>query len=168
MKRSRLFIAIAALSLVPVTGASSQESKQCQPDGTAVRLRLSSESYERGEPVRMRLHATNTSDAACEMQFPSGRGGTVRVFEDGELVWEHGYCRVYTQHIELETWEPGHSETWGFRWRQHLNERDEKGRLRCGGGDWARAEPGRYEARAVFFGSDPHEKTRFVSFRIDR
>ena len=156
--------ALLAASLLPIGSAEAQE-RQCSPEDVSVGLRLSQNSYNQDERVRMRLVAENTSSSACEMQFPSGRGGTIRVFQDGDLVWEHGYCRVYTQHIELETWEPGHRESWGFRWKQHFNDRDKKGRLRCDG-ERPVAPPGRYEARGIFFGTEPDAKTDHVAFRI--
>ena len=112
----------------------------------------------------MRLIAENTSDAACEMQFPSGRGGTVRIFEDGELAWEHGFCRVYTDHIEIETWVPGHRETYRFGWKQQRNAMNENG-IDCEG-ERTVADPGRYSAKGIFFGTDPDTKTAKVAFRI--
>lgn len=113
----------------------------------------------------MQLVARNTSDQACEMQFPSGRGGTVRVFRDGEIVWEHGRCKVYTDHLEIQTWAPGRSESWRFGWNQNESAKTESGRLSCKG-ERTPAPAGSYTARGVFFGSDPDEKTAPESFRI--
>lgn len=165
MRNQIVLLALVAASL-PFGLADAQETRKCTAEDVAVRLRVSEDSYSRDERVRMRIRAENISSTACEMEFPSGRGGTVRVFRDGELMWEHGYCRVYTDHIELETWEPGHSDSWGFRWKQHLNDRDEKGRIRCGEGEWPLASAGSYQARGMFFGTHPDAKTSRASFRL--
>lgn len=165
MNRSRLLAALLCLASIPLSSATAQENRQCRPKDVRVALKLASKTYPQNERVRMRVVAENTSDQACEMQFPSGRGGTVRVFKDGELVWEHGYCRVYTAHIEIETWEPGRREAYRYGWKQKQNAMGDNGRIDCEG-ERTPAEPGRYMARGIFFGSDPDAKTARVAFRI--
>ena len=154
----------ACLTVLPVAGATAQENEQCTPEDVRVTLSVGAESYERGEPVRFRLTARNISEETCEMQFPSGRGGTVRVFDGDGPIWEHGYCRVYTDHIEIEQWEPGHRDSWGFRWKQKEYGRTRKG-FDC---DKPRkfAPPGRYTARGIFFGTERDAKTSRVTFRL--
>ena len=158
-----MILCIACLPLTTVAGA--QENRQCKPDDVRVALKLTSKSFDPGERVKMRLVAENTSGKACEMQFPSGRGGTVRVFEGGDLVWEHGYCRVYTAHIEIETWEPGRREAYRFGWSQRESSRTEDGKIDCEG-ERTDASPGRYTARGIFFGTHRDAKTAPVAFRI--
>lgn len=165
MKRSRWIAVLLCVACLPLGAAGAQENRQCSPDDVRVALKLRSARVPDGERVRMRIVAANTSGKACEMQFPSGRGGTVRVFRDDDLVWEHGYCRVYTDHIEIETWEPGRREVYRFGWGQRENAMDENGRIDCEG-EKTDAPPGRYRARGIFFGTQPDAKTARVAFRI--
>lgn len=165
MKRILVFVlAIAASQLVP---AAAQENRECKPEDVSRRLVLSRKSYGPDEPVRMKMIVKNTSGQTCSMGFPSGRGGTVRVFKGGHAVWEHGYCRAYTAHFEYATWEPGHRDVYRFKWRQWMNAQDESGRLSCDGKRY-RASSGRYEVVGEFFGTEPNAKTKRGSFHLTR
>lgn len=164
MRAPRRIALAASLLALPAAGATAQENDQCTPEDVRVTLGVRSDSYGRDEPVRFRLRARNTSNQTCEMQFPSGRGGTVRVFDGHDPIWEHGYCRVYTDHIELQQWEPGHHDSWRFRWRQKEYGRTGK-RFDCDK-PRALAEPGRYTAKGIFFGTDPDAKTTRIAFRL--
>ena len=156
-------VAIAATQLVP---AAAQGNRECKPEDVSRRIVVSRESYGPDEPVRMQLIVKNTSGETCSMGFPSGRGGTVRVFKQGNPVWEHGYCRAYTAHFEFATWEPGHREAYRFRWRHWMNAQDGSG-LNCDGKRY-RASSGRYEVVGEFFGTEPNAKTETGSFHLTR
>ena len=162
----RTLFAASALVLLAASAASGREQeRECRPPDVSRKLVLSDTSVGRDQPVRMELRVKNTSGESCEMAFPSGRGGTVQVFRGGEKVWEHGYCRVYPQHIVFATWEPGHHENYRYRWKQSENARGPDGQIDCDG-ERTRAKPGSYSARGVFFGTEPDAKTERVDFRI--
>ena len=163
----RISACLVALAMISVLPAAAQEGRTCKPDDVSRRLRLNTTTFTRQEPIRMRLVVKNTSGKTCTMGFPSGRGGTVRVFQAGQAVWEHHLCRVFTQHFEYQTWEAGHREVYRFKWRQRMNAQDDSGRLSCDG-ERQRARPGRYEVEGEFFGTDPNAQTERDSFRIIR
>ena len=154
---------VAALSTP--TPVQAQEERNCEPSDVSTHLVIADNTVPQGDPVRMTLVAKNTSGESCTMGFPSSRGGTVRVFKNGALRWEHGYCRAYTQEFAYATWEPGHRETYRYKWKQHFNSRDQNGNLDCEGAR-APAKPGTYSARGIFFGTDPDTRTARVEFKI--
>ena len=164
-KSAVLMLLCLGLSVPTAPMVSAQEGRECTPDDVSTRLVLNDTSVPAGDPIPMKLVAKNTSGESCTMGFPSGRGGTVRVFKNGNPVWEHGYCRVYTQHIEFETWEAGHRDAYRYRWKQYRLGEDKRGRFDCDGKrDPAKA--GTYSAKGIFFGTEPDAKTEPVEFRI--
>src|SRR5687767_1153751 len=143
MTRPRWVAIAVCVACLPLGAAGAQENRQCSPEDIRVRLRLRDTTWNQGERVSMRIVAKNTSEQACEMQFPSGRGGTVRIFRGDARVWEHGYCKVYTDHLEIQTWAPGRTESWRYGWNQNEYARTESGRFDCKG-QRTPAESGRY------------------------
>ncbi len=165
MKRKVTVVVTSVLLALPLVPAVAQEGRRCTPEDISSALRIGREAYSTGEPVRMRLVMKNVSTKTCSMELPSGRHGTVRVYRAGDLIWEYGICRAWTAHIEYEEWEPGHRKAVAFRWRQFENNRNKRGEITCDG-KRPRAEPGRYRASGVVFGTDPDEETTLESFRI--
>ena len=166
MFRKTVLVALTvALLGVGTTAIGAQDRRRCEASDVSWALGLPRNSFAAGDPIRFSLEIELSSKEACEMEFPSGRRGTVEVFENGKPVWEHGYCRVYPQHIEYEMWEPGHSETYRYTWKQRENSRNDKGELDCEGKRHD-AGPGDYSGRGIFFGTEPNARTARVKFRI--
>jgi hypothetical protein len=85
----------------------------CSRDEVGQRVRTDQERYAPGQPVVVKLVATNLSDHDCAM--PSTASVRVRP-ASGSTVW---HAAVAVDWIRGTRWRSGRSVTWNFTWDQH-------------------------------------------------
>lgn len=70
--------------------------------------------------VTFTYRVENTGDTPLDIQFTSGKEGdlTVTDAESGDVVWEWGANRMFTQALESLTLAPGETREWEFVWKE--------------------------------------------------
>lgn len=139
MRASRIAVSVALAAAV--VGCSDSPSA-AGLELLELRLELSTEMLQAGQPLGMTLLVTNRSDRSVEITFPTACQENFLVRQGTLTVWELDAGRLCAQVVTELTLGPGETVTFQTTWDQVDNDGD-------------RVPPGEYEAVGQLLSSPP-------------
>jgi hypothetical protein len=110
--------------------------------GLDVELMLNGNRFDRrDEQMTIDMAVTNPTSRTIVVPFRTGQQFDVEVLRDGEVIWNWGHERKFTQALSELTMRPGDKQTYAARWKFETNE----GR---------RVPPGKYTVRGVLMSAE--------------